>query len=427
MPRDGQGYPQEHIGRNFTSETNTMNKLTLAFAKAAAKNQEDQSDNLIISPYNAAMALSMLAKAADGDTKEELAQTLFGTDSDGLDSAIAQLAQLNTDILDANKDQVELRTANGLWSNDDILTLSQNFAAELKQVFDAEINGESFADPSVPGKINKWASDNTNGLIKDIVDNLTKDDFAILASALYFKGEWTNKFDKDLTEDRGFMTDDGYVSDTPMMKQVFMEEGDVKYLDSDDYEAVSMTYGEKDYQEGKQPTMRMVLIRPKDSSVDARDLMSDQANGTIPTWMEPNAFESVIGNVELPRMDIKQKHDLIPVLNDMGINSVFDEKSADLTKMIEEKGETLYVNKVTHDVVFKTDEEGSEAAAVTTIGVVRATSVMPRMPKKIDIKFDRSYMFALQDIKTGTILFTGAVNKPNDEMKPRQKSTGPKL
>ena len=87
MPRDGQGYPQEHIGRNFTSETNTMNKLTLAFAKAAAKNQEDQSDNLIISPYNAAMALSMLAKAADGDTKEELAQTLFGTDSDGLDAA----------------------------------------------------------------------------------------------------------------------------------------------------------------------------------------------------------------------------------------------------------------------------------------------------------------------------------------------------
>lgn len=426
MPRDSQkGQPQHEAGRQYKPEVNTLNKLALVFAKAAAKHQDDKSDNLVLSSYNATTALSMLSKAANGQTKEELAQTLFGTDADAMDAEIDKLAALNAEILDANKEQVTLKTANGIWTNDDILTLNGNYAADLKNIFDAEINGEHFSDPTVPAKINKWASDNTNGLIDNIVENLTKDDYAILASALYFKGDWTKKFDKALTEDRGFTTDDGAVSDTPMMQQNFTKKGDITYLDGGDYEAVAMTYGEQDYKEGKEPTMRLVLMRPKDDSNAARDWLSDQADGQVPAWTDPTAFERVIGQVELPHMDIKQKHDLIPVLKEMGINTVFDEDYADLKGMIEEKNEQLAVNKVTHDVVFKTDEEGSEAAAVTTIGVIRATSIqMP--PKRIDIKFDRSFAFALQDIKTGTVLFAGAVNKPNNEMKPKAAAKGPK-
>jgi len=185
MPRDGRE-PLDGHG----SEVDNINKLTLEFARATAKHQDDPQDNLVVSPYNALMALSMLAKAADGQTKEELAQTLFGKSADALDDEIGKLAVLNADILETNKDQVELKTANGLWSNNDIMTLKQSFATELKQIFDAEISGENFSDPAVPAKINQWASDNTNGLIDKIVDELTRDDFVVLASALYFKGDW---------------------------------------------------------------------------------------------------------------------------------------------------------------------------------------------------------------------------------------------
>jgi len=425
MPRDGQtGHQQQQAGKNFKPEVNTMNKLTLVFAKAAAKHQDDKTDNLVLSPYNAATALSMLSKAAGGQTKEELAQTLFGTDAASMDAEIGKLVDLNTEILAANKDRVTLKTANGIWTNDEILTLNPDYTKELKQLFGAEVSGERFSDPTVPAKINQWASDNTNGLIDNIVDKLTRDDYAILASALYFKGDWTKKFDKELTEDRKFVTDDGNAVATPTMHQEFSAKGDITYQDGGDYEAVAMTYGERDFKEGKEPSMRLVLLRPKDENVAARDWLSAQADGNVPAWTDPSLFERVVGSVELPHMDIKQKHDLIPVLQEMGIREVFDEERADLRRMITEQGEQLAVNKVTHDVVFKTDETGSEAAAVTTIGVIRATSIqLP--PKRIDIKLDRSFVFALQDIKTGTVLFAGAVNKPNADMKANSKKPQP--
>jgi serpin B len=94
--------------------------------------------------------------------------------------------------------------------------------------------------------------------------------------------------------------------------------------------------------------------------------------------------------------------------------------------MIKDGGEALAISKVQHDIVFKTDEEGSEAAAVTTIGMSFATSIGPSKPH-IDLKLDRSFAFALQDIETGAVLFVGAVNKPNEEMKPAPKTQGPKL
>lgn len=415
MPREG--YPEDYIGRNFSDEVKNVNKLTLAFAKAVGNRQDDKSENLVISPYNALTALSMVAKAADDNTRAEMAQTLFGTGADELDAQIDNLLKLNEKMLDTNKDQVTLTTANGVWTNDDILTLNPAYADELKDEFGAEISGESFADPAVVEKINKWASDNTNGLIDNIIDQLQSDDFAILASALYFKGEWTHKFDKALTEDKKFVTDDGAVNETPMMHKD-IEEGQVRYQKGDDFEAVTMTYGEEDYQEGKHPTMRILLVRPTDENVSARDWLAAQSDdGKIPAWMEPNAYKEVVGAVELPKMDMKNRYELIEPLEDMGIKDLFNDETCNIRRMITEKDEQLFVNKVTHDTVFKTDEEGSEAAAVTTIGVVRATS-MPMPKERIDLKFDRSFVFALQDIESGAVIFAGAVNKPNEEMKP---------
>src|SRR5207253_2653993 len=111
------------------------------------------------------------------------------------------------------------------------------------------------------------------------------------------------------------------------------------------------------------------------------------------------------------------KHDLIPSLQDLGIKAAFQSGASNFSRMFEEGGKEVYISKVSHDVVFKTDEEGSEAAAVTVVGMTRScVSVPPPMPH-IDIKLDRSFVFALQDIETGAVIFMGAVNKPNDDMK----------
>jgi serpin B len=415
--------PQQEPGEHFAPEVKNVIKLTLAFAKAVGANQQDKADNLVVSPYNAVAALAMAAKGTKGKTRDELAQTLFGTNGAGLDAGAAAYAALNDKMLKANQGQVELTTANGIWTNQERVTLRPDFAKDVKKTFDAEISAEDFASPATAKKINTWASDHTKGLIKEVLDKTTRDDAAILASALYFKGKWTSPFDKEDTQDKNFTQDDAAVSKTPMMQQYFRERKGLSHLKGGDFEAVALTYGAEDRKEGKHPTMRIVLVRPNDASVAARDWLAGQDKGAVPAWLDPRSFESgVPGVVEMPRLDIKQKFDLIPSLKDLGVETVFrptqpGHPGADFSRMVEKGGKELYVSKVSHDTVFKTDEEGSEAAAVTVVGISFATAVMPtRQP--IQFKLDRSFAFALQDIETGAVLFVGAVNKPNDEMKP---------
>lgn len=405
----------EH-GAYYKDEVKTSIKLTIAFAKAVGRHQEDQSDNLVVSPYNATAALSMVAKGAVGETRDELAQALFATDGGNLDNAVAAYSKLNTEILKANAGQVTLTTANGVWTNKDLVILRDAFAKDLKDTMGADISAEDYANPATVDKINKWASDNTNGLITKVLESLAPDDAAVLASALHFKGEWTKKFDKALTEEKSFTQDGNAAATTPTMHQDFEDEGGFRYQRGKHFEAISMTYGEEKHtrEEHKNPTMRLVLVRPTDDNVSARDFLASQENGKIPAWLDVYGYNDAVGSVELPRMDIKQKFDLIPALRDMGVNKAFGGGSFE--NMVEQGGEKLYVSKVSHDTVFKTDEQGSEAAAVTTAVMTLESVRMP--PEQVDIKFDRSFLFALQDVKTNAVLFIGAVNKPNDDVKP---------
>lgn len=416
MPNKKIKQPDQEFGQQFTPEVKNVIKLTLAFTKAVGKNQQDKSDNLVVSPYNALAALSMVTKGADGKTREELAQALFGVKGKDLDKAADAYAALNNDVLAANKGQVELTTANGVWTNQDFMKLKPAFADDLKKTFGAEISAEDFSDKATVAKINKWASDNTNGLITKVLESLAPDDAAVLASALHFKGEWTKKFDKTLTEDKSFTQDGAVAATSPMMHQDFEDEGGFRYQKGNGFEAISMTYGEEKHTntEWKNPTMRLVLVRPTDDNVSARDFLSVQENGKIPAWLDVYGYRDAVGSVELPRMDIKQKFDLIPALRDMGVDKAFGGGSFE--NMVENGGEKLYVSKVSHDTVFKTDEVGSEAAAVTTAVMTLESVRMP--PEQVDIKFDRSFLFALQDVKTNAVLFIGAVNKPNDDVKP---------
>lgn len=409
MPKDAAQQQQKLVDK--------INSLTLSFAKAVGRHQKDKSDNLVVSPYNALSCLTMVSEGAAGNTRKEMDKALHKAND------AQELSALNEEILNANKGHVDLKTANGVWVNKDILELNETFADDLKKLFGADISAEDFS-PATVNKINTWAGDNTNQLIKKVLDQLDEGDAAVLASALYFKGEWTHKFDKTKTEEKNFTTDDGVSSVTPTMQQWY-EKGRVRHLEGGDYEAIAITYGKEDRGNGVLPTMRLVLVRPSDDAVSARDWLAAQGTGAkMPEWLDAGAFESAKGSVSLPRMDITQKHDLIPALKDMGIKDAFNLGKADFSKMSADGKKGLAIGKVSHDVVFKTNEEGSEAAAVTTV-VMKRTSVVRPTPE-IDIKFDRSFVFALQDIKTGAVLFIGAVNKPNDDMKAAKKGPAAK-
>lgn len=397
----------------------SINRLTLQAMQAAIKGSKDASDNVVLSPYNALTNMALVGAGAKGSTRNEFAKALFGKDGEAFRAEAENLMQMNKRILAANKGIVEITTANGIWANHDRLQLDPDYEQIAREVFGSTVELENFTDPDVPERINQWASDNTNGLITKIIEKLKKDDAMVLASALYFKGDWSWKFDKELTEDKPFALDGGKKKTTPMMRQDFTEEGRLRWQEGDDYEAVALTYGEKREpymgMGGTNPSMRIVLLRPKDDAVPAKKWLAKQDAAQPARWLDPAAYENAKGVVELPHIDIKQKTDLIPVLKALGIYKAFG-SGADFSGMGQADGGKLYVSKVSHDVVFKTDEEGSEAAAVTTT-TIGITSVRIDEAKRIEIKFDRSFVFALQDVATGTVLFMGAVNKPNDEMK----------
>lgn len=408
-------YQDDPYGYHLKDVVRDGIQLTLSFTKAAAAAQDDKTENLVISPFNALQCLSMVAAGSAGSSRDEMAEKLFGTDGANLDARLGEFGQLVKDILAANKDSVTLTTAYSTWANSEQVALRDDFVNRLKSM-GSEINEVPFSDPTVVDRINEWCSDNTAGNIDEIIQELTPDDVAILASALYFKGDWTHPFKAELTEKKAFTDDAGKVYDTDTMHLDMVEDdNEVAYQKGTDYEAVALTYGKEDYDNGSYPTMRLVLVRPTDAAVSARDWFDGQAGtGKTPAWLSTQ-FQNVVGSIELPKLDIDQEHDLIPVLESLGVKDVFDGSKADLTPMVV-KG-APHISEVKQKVVFKSDEKGSEAAAVTFARVTLESMRMP--PKVIDLKFDRSFVFALLDNQSNAVLFTGVVNKPNKAMTPR--------
>jgi len=350
-------------------------------------------------------ALALAGTGAAGETQAEFKNLLFrAAPSDFVNSA-TQMTHFNDDLLKNAAGKVDLLTANGIWVNSNIGALKPDFTANTEKTFHAKISAENFEDPATAEAINHWAGDNTKGLITKIVDKLDNPQAVVLASALYFKGAWAQKFDRALTQPASFTADDGSISQQPMMHRHFNTHDDLRYLDGVDYEAATLDYGAA---KDNTPAMRLILIRPKQAQQSALQWL--MAQDPAAPWLDAGQYGAVAGDIALPHIDIHQHHDLIPALKNLGLQTAFTEQ-ADFSPMVE--GTSVFISKVSHDIVFKTDEEGSEAAAVTTI--MMAPSAVMIQPKTINLTFDRSFVFALQDVASGAVLFIGAVNKPDSK------------
>ena len=139
-----QGY-----GNQFSPAVKDSIKLTMAFTNALGKGQDQYEQNLIVSPYNAAMCLSMVALGADTQTRDEFAKTLFNVSGAELDEKAKAFVDLNSEILDASKSSVTLKSANGIWVNSDKAPLKTDYETRMRGEFNATIANESFQNPAV--------------------------------------------------------------------------------------------------------------------------------------------------------------------------------------------------------------------------------------------------------------------------------------
>jgi serine protease inhibitor len=354
-----------------------------AFDLFRTANLNEHKANVFMSPLSATMALGMTANGADGATYDEMraALKLTGATREEVGSGYKSLITL----LRGLDPQTNFAIANSIWY-EKTFPFNTSFLDESKQYFDAKVAGLDFNDPASVSTINSWVSDQTNGKIPKVLDAIDPLEEMFLVNAIYFKGTWQKQFDKSKTVDAPFHAADGTTATVPMMSRP----AGVQMAFTPEYQAVDLPYGNSAF--------TMTVILPS-GDIDAFAESFDQAkwNALIGELHDSEA------PVYLPRFRIEWQRRLDSDLQQMGMRLAFQEGLADFTRM-SPLGLKLVITRVMQKTFVDVDEEGTEAAAATTVGVGLTSVQLP-------FRADRPFLVVIRERFSGTILFIGKIAK----------------
>ena len=352
----------------------------------------EAAPNLFISPLSVGMALGMAYNGAAGGTQEAMAATL-GLQGLSLDEVNAGYQSV-IDLLRGLDPTVEFTIANSVWHRLEI-TLAPAFLERTATYFDATVQGLDFGSPSAAETINAWVSDETRGRIDEIVTPpIPEETIAYLVNAIYFKGDWTYQFERDRTSDGPFLRPDGGTSTVPLMRS--SEPIPLRLAYDGEVTIGDLAYGGGAY--------RMTIVMPQDPA-DLDDLVAGLTQSQWNGWIA--ALDSVDLDVVLPKFTVEYDRDLADDLAALGMEVAFcDNPLADFTAMYPQGG--ACISAVKHKTFVEVNEEGTEAAAVTSVEV-GVTSAPPMFI------VDRPFLFAIREALSGTILFMGKITDPGAE------------
>ncbi|NGZ74119.1 serpin family protein [Saccharibacillus alkalitolerans] len=375
----------------------SMNDFALDFYAVLEQHpgEEEPGPNRMVSPAGLTMALSMLKGGAEGATAAEMekALRLNGISGDALDEG----QMILSDLLRGSDPSVRMEIANSLWSRKGF-ALNPDYAQRMKKRYGAEIRELDFSADKAVRTLNDWASARTHGKITKVAEGpISGDMLLLLMNAMYFKGDWSEPFEKSLTANLPFRTNDGQRIEVPTMRQ----SGSYAYLDGDGFEAIRLPYGESE-------NFGMILALP-DKGSSLREFLHDQ----LPKFGEwSGQLERRPGSVELPRFKLEDKLKLKEALIALGMPSAFDAQKEELGGLFAPDGapaENLHLSFVDQKTFIDVGEEGSEAAAVTALGVSGSSEPVS---EPFELKLNRPFFFAITDRTTGLIVFMGEVGNP---------------
>jgi serine protease inhibitor len=354
-----------------------------AFDLFRAGNLAQHKANVFISPLSASMALGMTANGANGATYDEMrtALRLGGATREDVDGGYKSLIALLRG-LDPGTD---FKIVNSIWY-EQTFPFNASFLDESKLYFDAQVQALDFTNPSAVTTINSWVSAQTNNRIAKILDNIAQQEVMFLVNAIYFKGIWQKQFDKSKTVDAPFHAADGTTATVPMMARG----AGVQYAATPEYSAVDLPYGNSAF------TMTVVMPNPG-ADVDAFAESFGQAkwNSLVSSLHDSNL------EVFLPRFRMQWERQLNDDLQQLGMRLAF--YNADFTRM-SPLGLSLIITRVLQKTFVDVDEEGTEAAAATIVGV--GVTSMPAA-----FRADRPFLVVIRERFSGTILFIGKIAK----------------
>ena len=356
------------------------NDFAFELMKQTLANTDEK--NVFISPLSVSIALGMTWNGAVGNTKTEMEKTL---NMSGMSvKEINEYYKLMQSTLPDLDPKTKLSIANSIWYRNEF-TAKPDFLKTNIDYFNAEVSSLNFRSPDAVKTINQWCSDKTNGLIPKVLDRITDDQLMFLINAVYFKGIWVKQFKKEDTREADFTNEQNVSVKVNMMNIT----DTFAYAEDDFAQYLEMPYGNKAF------SMTVILPKSQPATTDFSGLTTERFNKAV----EKLANEKVV--VMLPRFKVKNKFQLKPMLQAMGMQKAFT-TGAEFDGIFDVK--PLYIGFVQHDTYVEVTEEGTEAAAMTTVGMT--TTSLPNYPYFI---VNKPFAFVIKEKSSGIILFMGKI------------------
>jgi serpin B len=361
------------------------------------------SGNLFFSPESISTALAMTYAGARADTAAEMAKTLHFTLSPGqLHPAMRALLHDRN----AAHDGYQLKEADALWVQTGYSLLPE-FLKLNKDNYEAGLNQLDFKGATEASRqaINRWVEQRTENKIRELVQpaSLASDARLVLTNAIYFKGDWEERFKPEDTKHEDFRLFGAGTIKTPLMH---IMKG-FNYFDGGSFQALEIPYKKKE--------LSMIVLLPT-----AMEGLSAFEQSLTPATMQQllgqlQPASEVI--VTMPKFKMEAQFGLKNTLIEMGMKEAFDVKMADFSGLASREtmqhDGNLSISAVIHKAYVDVNEEGTEAAAATAVGVI-ALAARPTPPTPpIIFRADHPFMFLIRDNRSGSILFIGRVTNPS--------------
>lgn len=356
------------------------------FTRVAA----DDNDNLMLSPLSASTALTMLLNGCAGDTYTQLQGTLKYPSLMTISDINEAYKSLVNQLLAADP-KVTFSLANAIFYRTGF-SVKSSFLSTMGTDYKATVEALDFSTVAALNIINKWASDNTAGKIPKVLDEISPDAVMFLMNALYFKGDWSYQFDKTKTEIRPFTNVAGQQVNVSTMRS----EVGARTTSGTGYRAAEMPYGRTNF--------TMIVIVPEETITDFFSSLDNSLWQQLTAELDDQEeFGKLI--VQMPKFKFSYEKYLNDQLMAMGMVDAFIPHQANLSGITDQ---SVFVSFVKQNTFVQVDEEGTEAAAVTTIGVEDTS--FPPQPQTFIV--DKPFIFAIRERTTNTLLFIGQVTNP---------------
>ncbi|XP_074056744.1 leukocyte elastase inhibitor-like [Macrotis lagotis] len=354
-------------------------------------------ENIFVSPLSISTALAMVLMGAKGDTALQLSKTFH---FDEVDEVHSRLQSLNTSINKRGTSYI-LKLANRLFGENTYHFLSE-FLDSIQKLYGAKLATVDFQHASEDARkeINQWVKEQTEGKIPELlvsgtVDSLTK---LVLVNAIYFKGNWEDKFDEAQTTDTPFRLNKREKKSVKMMYQK-------KKLPFGYIKALKCRVLELPY---KGNELSMIILLPddiEDNSTGLEEIEKQLSMEKLKEWTDRKNMDYIDVHVRLPRFKMENTYNLNSDLERMGLCDLFSRGKADLSGMSGNRD--LFISKIVHKSFVEVNEEGTEAAAATA-GIAEFAMLMPEE----EFTADHPFLFLIRHNDTENILFFGRLSSP---------------